>query len=81
MRQTNSKKLRLERETVAVLQSVELTDIHGGILPTGCVSGCGQCPGDRPFTQGTQIGKPPIGQPPLSPDIFKNLQIGKPPVR
>jgi hypothetical protein len=74
MRQTNAKKLRLERETVAVLQSVELTDINGGVAPTGCVSGCTECPGDR-LTTGP--GGSVIGCPPPGTDIF----TGKPPVR
>jgi len=76
MRQTNSKKLRLERETVAVLQSVELTDINGGVVQTGCVSGCTKCPGDQltigPSPQGSFWGCPPAGT-----DVF----TGRPPVR
>jgi hypothetical protein len=70
MRQTNAKKLRLERETVAVLQSVELTDINGGVDRTG-ISACAQCP----TGQGTQVSTPP-GCPPPRTDIF----TGKPPV-
>ena len=46
MRETNLKKLRLARETIATLQSVDLGDVHGGVVNTGCMSGCGQCPGD-----------------------------------
>jgi hypothetical protein len=64
MRQTNAKKLRLARETVAVLQSVELTDINGGVVQTGCVSGCTKCPGDPPTGQdplASVIGCPPKG--------------------
>ena len=87
MRQTNAKKLRLERETVAVLQSVELTDINGGVVYTGCVSGCTQCPGDRLTTgQGTQL-ETVLGCPPRGPDIFTgkapgpDILTGKPPVR
>lgn len=41
------KKLRLHRETLAVLRSVELMKVEGGLLQqddfkcTGCDSGCG----------------------------------------
>lgn len=77
MRQTNAKKLRLERETVAVLQSVELTDINGGVAQTGCVSGCTQCPGDRLTTVKGPQNATVLGCPPRGPDIF----TGRPPAR
>lgn len=80
MGKTNAKKLRLGRETVAVLQSVELTDINGGVVYTGCVSGCTRCPGDNLTVpqepKGPQVGSW-LGCPPPGTDIF----TGKPPVR
>ena len=83
MGKTNAKKLRLGRETVAVLQSVELTDINGGVVYTGCVSGCTRCPGDNltipQGTQGPQVGSW-FGCPPPGTDIFTG-KTGKPPVR
>jgi hypothetical protein len=79
MRRTNTKnKLRLERETVAVLQSVELNDINGGIMYTGCISGCTKCPGDvQPQPQAPQ--NPRLDFPTQDnrtlPDVFKTFTV------
>jgi hypothetical protein len=78
MRQIHQKtKLRLGRETVAVLQSVELNEVNGGIMYTGCISGCTKCPGD---VQPQPDTKPPVNLPtapnwPLPGlDTFKTFQ-------
>jgi len=46
MKRISARKLDLKRETLATLQSTELDAINGGVVYTGCVSGCTQCPGD-----------------------------------
>lgn len=46
MKRISARKLDLKRETLAPLQSTELDAINGGVVYTGCVSGCTQCPGD-----------------------------------
>lgn len=82
MRQIEKKtKLRIGRETVAVLQSVELSDVNGGIMYTGCVSGCTKCPGDvQPQPKTLPDTRPQIDRPtgPQWPfpqmDTFKTLQ-------
>jgi hypothetical protein len=45
MRKANLKKLYLARETIATLQSVDVSDVHGGVMYTGCDSACTQCTG------------------------------------
>ncbi|HEX2224161.1 MAG TPA: hypothetical protein VHN15_08135 [Thermoanaerobaculia bacterium] len=45
------KKLQVRRETVQQLDLRALPRANGGIDWTGCVSGCGACPGDDNYTR------------------------------
>ena len=77
MRKANLKKLYLARETIATLQSVDVSEVHGGVQYTGCDSACTQCPGGprttlgdpltKTGTPGTDtLGLPTVGRPAIT---------------
>jgi hypothetical protein len=51
MKRNLKTKLRLDRETLAPLQSQELDQVNGGVKETGCLSQCTQCPSRPPISR------------------------------